>query len=227
MNASIIVAAGRGERFGSEKAKQFLEVCGKPVIAHTLERFENCSAVDEIILVLRKEEIENFSTICEKYKVRKLVKIVSGGETRAVSVFNGLEAIDAKRCEIVTVHDGARPFVSSEEIKKTIETAKETGAACLVAQVTDTIKEVSSGKILQTIDRAKLRRALTPQSFRFEILKTAFAENNFCKEATDECFLVEKLGLEIEVVEGSAKNIKITHAQDLALAESLLKQFKI
>ena len=227
MNASIIVAAGRGVRFGLKKAKQFLEVAGKPIIIHTLERFENCSAVDEIILVLRREEIEKFSAVREKYKLIKLVKIVSGGEARAVSVFNGFEAIDANRCEVVAVHDGARPFVSSTEIENTIESAKKNGAACLVAPVTDTIKEIANGKILQTIDRAKLRRALTPQAFHYEILKKAFAENNFFQYATDECFLAEKLGIEIAIVEGSAKNIKITHPEDLIFAEKFLEEFKV
>ena len=224
MNTAIIVAAGRGKRFGAEKPKQFLEILGKPLVVHTLERFENCPAVGETILVLPAEEIEYFRKIAEKFDLKKLAKIVSGGETRAASVLSGLSAIDAKACEIVAVHDGARPVVSGEEIARTIEKAKETGAACLTAYVTDTIKEVAGGKILRTVERAELRRALTPQTFRYEILKRAFAENDFQEEATDECFLVEKLGVEIAVVEGSAKNIKITRAEDLAVAEIFLRE---
>lgn len=224
MNTAIIVAAGRGKRFGAEKPKQFLEILGKPLVVHTLERFENCPAVGETILVLPTEEIEYFRKIAEKFDLKKLAKIVSGGETRAASVLSGLSAIDAKACEIVAVHDGARPVVSGEEIARTIEKAKETGAACLTAYVTDTIKEVAGGKILRTVERAELRRALTPQTFRYEILKRAFAENDFQEEATDECFLVEKLGVEIAVVEGSAKNIKITRAEDLAVAEIFLRE---
>ena len=224
MNTAIIVAAGRGKRFGAEKPKQFLEILGKPLVVHTLERFENCPAVGETILVLPAEEIEYFRKIAEKFDLKKLAKIVSGGETRAASVLSGLSAIDAKACEIVAVHDGARPVVSGEEIARTIEKAKETGAACLTGYVTDTIKEVAGGKILRTVERAELRRALTPQTFRYEILKRAFAENDFQEEATDECFLVEKLGVEIAVVEGSAKNIKITRAEDLAVAEIFLRE---
>jgi 2-C-methyl-D-erythritol 4-phosphate cytidylyltransferase len=224
MNVAIIVAAGSGTRFGSEMPKQFLEILGKPLVVHTLERFESCTAINQIILALPIGEIERFSKIAENYRLRKLVKVVAGGKTRAESVFKGFNAIDKESAEIVAVHDGARPLVSPAEITRTIEQARETGAACLVATVIDTIKEVSNGKIIRTIDRAKLRRALTPQCFRYEILKRAFAENEISEIATDECFLVEKSGYEIAAVEGSAKNIKVTTPEDFVLAENLLKE---
>jgi 2-C-methyl-D-erythritol 4-phosphate cytidylyltransferase len=224
MNTVIIVAAGQGKRFGAKQPKQFIEIHGKPLIVHTLGCFENCSAVDEIILILPAEEIVNFQNLSEKFNLTKLKKIVAGGKTRAESVSSGLEAIESENVEIVAVHDGARPLVAIEEITATIESAKETGAACLVASVKDTIKEVSGTKIVKTIDRSKLRRALTPQAFRFEILQEAFARDNFDETATDECFLVEKLGYEITFVEGSAKNIKITTPEDLILAEAFLKK---
>ncbi|MCA1624303.1 MAG: 2-C-methyl-D-erythritol 4-phosphate cytidylyltransferase [Acidobacteria bacterium] len=227
MNTAIIVAAGKGTRFReAKKRKQFLEVLGKPLVVHTLQRFEDCSAVNEMILVLPEKEIENFLQIAEKFGLKKLTKIVSGGETRPASVLKGLNAVESNKTEIVAIHDGARPLVSNDEIIKTINKAKQTGAACLVASVTDTIKEVSGETIVRTVDRAKLRRALTPQAFRYEILKRAFTENDFDEKATDECFLVEKLGVEISVVEGSARNIKITNKEDLILAENLLKDFR-
>jgi 2-C-methyl-D-erythritol 4-phosphate cytidylyltransferase len=224
MNTAIIVAAGSGTRFGGATPKQFLEIGGKPLLIHTIEKFQNCADVDEIVLVLSSNETANFRAIAEKFKLTKLKKIIAGGKTRAESVFNGLNAVDKDSTEVVAVHDGARPFVSIEEIASTIEKAKETGAACLVALVTDTIKEVADGKIVQTIERTKLRRALTPQAFRFEILQKAFANANLSEAATDECFLVEKLGCEIAVVEGSAKNIKITTREDWNLAEILLQK---
>lgn len=224
MNIAIIVAAGRGTRFGAEKPKQFLEILGKPLIVYTLEGFESCPAVDEIILVLPAVEIENFQKTVEKYNVKKLTKIAAGGKSRAESVFNGLNSIDSEQTKIVAVHDGARPFVSTEEITNTIEKARETGAACLVTGVTDTIKEVREGKIVGTIDRKQLRRALTPQAFRYEILKRAFETADLSEATTDECFLVEKLGYEISVVEGSAQNIKITTQKDLVFAEILLSK---
>ncbi len=226
MNSAIVVAAGSGTRFGGDKAKQFVEIFGKPIVIYTLERFESCPQIDEIILVLPNAEIANFQEVAGKYNLKKLSKTIAGGQMRAESVWNGLKAINAETAEIVAVHDGARPLVASDEITKTIEKAKETGAACLVANVTDTIKEIEDGKIVQTVDRAKLKRALTPQCFRYEVLKRAFEENKLNDAATDESFLAEKLGIEVSIVEGSARNIKITHLEDLFLAESLLRNFQ-
>lgn len=223
MNIAIIAAAGSGKRFGSDTPKQFLEIGGKPVIVHTLEKFENCAAIDEIILVLSTDEIEIFSRTLEKFNLTKLKKTVSGGKTRAESVWNGLKAVNEKNAEIIAVHDGARPLVTGEEITNTIEKATQKGAACLVAPVTDTIKRVENGRIVETIDRNILKRALTPQAFRFEIIKRAFENADLSETTTDECFLIENAGYEIHFVEGSARNIKITHQEDLALAEFLLK----
>ncbi len=222
MNSAIIVAAGSGTRFGGEKPKQFLEICGKPLLIHTLEKFENCAAIDEIVLILSESEIENFRVIYAKFNLKKLAKIIAGGKTRAESVRNGIAALDKTKVKIVAVHDGARPLVSSEEITETIERARESGAVCLVGKVTDTIKQVADGKITATVDRENLRRALTPQTFRMEILQKAFASENFDAAATDECFLVEKAGFQIAYTEGSAKNIKITTREDFAVAEMLL-----
>ena len=224
MNVGIIVAAGSGTRFGSARPKQFLEIGGKPLLIHTLEKFESCGAIDQIILVLSESEIPNFQNTAEQFKLTKLKKIVAGGATRAGSVSNGLRAIGNDAAAIVAVHDGARPFVSGDEIAATIAKAKQTGAACLTAPVTDTIKQVADGKIVRTIDRTTLRRALTPQAFRFEILTEAFESADLSAAATDECFLVERLGHEIAIVEGSAGNIKITTPEDWRLAEILLKE---
>ena len=227
MNTAIIVAAGSGTRFGAEKPKQFLEILGKPLIVHTLECFESCPTVDEIVVVLPAAEIGTFRQTVDKYNLKKLVKTVAGGTSRAESVFNGLKLINSKRTQIVAVHDGARPLVSTEEITRTIEKARETGAACLVADVTDTIKEIRDGKIVGTIDRRGLRRALTPQAFRCEILKLAFEAADLSEATTDECFLVEKLGYQISVVEGMEQNIKITTQKDFALAEIFLNEIAI
>ncbi len=222
MNSAIIVAAGSGKRFGADRPKQFLEIAGKPLIFHTLLRFDGCDSIGEIVLVLSADWIENFKTLAENQNFKKLNKIVAGGKTRAESVFNGLKAVDEK-CEIVAVHDGARPLVSSEEIFATIKKARETGAACLTAKVTDTIKRVEGDKITGTIDRNSLRRALTPQCFQIEILRKACENADLSEAVTDECFLVEKAGYEIAFVDGSAKNIKITTREDFAVAEIFLK----
>lgn len=222
MNSAIIVAAGSGKRFGRKTPKQFLEIHGKPVLIHTLERFEKCDSIDEIILVLSENKIKEFSVILGDYNLPKLRKIIKGGENRAESVYKGLNEIKPESAEIIAVHDGARPLVTSEEISQTIEKAKEFGAACLVAEVTDTIKEVSENKIIKTVSRQSLRKALTPQCFRYNILTKAFDENDISAIATDECYLVEQLGYEIVVVEGSSRNIKITFEEDLKIAEALL-----
>ena len=224
MNTAIIVAAGEGKRFGGETPKQFLEIAGKPLIIHTLERFEACAEIDEIILILPANQLTNFSALGDRYNLKKLSKVIAGGATRAESVFNGLKGVAPETAEIIAVHDGARPLVSAAEISATIEKARETGAACLVAPVTDTIKEISGDKILRTVDRSGLRRALTPQCFRFEILRRAFEESSALEEATDESFLVEKSGVSVSIVEGSVKNIKITHPEDFVIAEILLKE---
>ena len=207
MNTAIIVAAGSGKRFGAKTPKQFLKLGNKPLLIHTLDRFQNCPLIDQIILVLPANQTAEFLQIVSKYGITKLTKIVAGGATRAESVWKGFKLIQSVKAEIVAVHDGARPLVTSEEISECIAKAKETGAAILVAPVTDTIKEIRDGKIIQTIDRNTLRRALTPQCFRYQILCKAFEKiEDLSESATDESFLVEKLGVEVSIVEGSARN---------------------
>jgi len=223
MNTAIIAAAGRGTRFDLRRPKQFLELLGKPVIIHTLERFQSCPAIDEIVLVLSSEGKSEFETIKGGFEIAKLRSIVTGGQTRAESVRNGLNAIDGNEQDVVVIHDGARPLVSVDEITRVVNEAAENGAACLVAEVTDTIKEIDGQFISRTIDRRGLRRALTPQAFRCDILKRAFDGADLWESATDECYLVEQLGVKIALVEGSSQNIKITRAEDLVLAEAFLR----
>lgn len=223
MNTAIIVAAGSGTRFDSEIPKQFIEINGKPLIMHALERFEKCSSVNAIVLVLAEDRIENFKSSRWFSGLTKLSKIVIGGPSRAESVLNGLKAVD-RSTDIVAVHDGARPFVTSDEISRTISKAKEVGAACLVTSVTDTIKGIDGDRIVETVDRRRLRRALTPQAFRYDIIVEAFEKADLTETVTDECFLVEKIGKQIGIVPGSSRNIKITHADDLLLAEAFLRE---
>lgn len=222
MNTAIIVAAGSGNRFNSKTPKQFAEILGKPVIIHTLEKFEACEAVFQVVLVLPASEIADFESLIDKFGLKKIKNVVAGGLSRAESVLNGLNAADPTT-DIVSVHDGVRPLVSIDEITATIEKAQETGAACLVAVVTDTIKQISDGKIAGTLDRTKLRRAMTPQAFRYDILRQALDQVDLDDDITDECMLVEKLGYPIAYVDGSSRNIKITHPEDRILAEALLR----
>jgi 2-C-methyl-D-erythritol 4-phosphate cytidylyltransferase len=223
MNTAIIVAAGSGARFNSDDPKQFIELHGRPLLVHTIERFEQCAAVDTIVLVLPADRIDSFGRSIEEFGLKKVSAVVKGGATRAESVWNGLNAIDA-RTKIVAVHDGARPLVSVEEIDRTVKKAEQVGAACLVAPVTDTIKSIRGNEITATLDRNKLRRALTPQAFRVDVLRKAFDGVELDESVTDECYLVEDLGHPIAIVEGSPRNIKITHQEDLILAEALMKK---
>jgi 2-C-methyl-D-erythritol 4-phosphate cytidylyltransferase len=226
MNTAIIVAAGSGKRFKSDKPKQFVEIHGKPLIVHTLERFQAAASIQAIILVLAEDRIAAFREIESRFPFPKVFAIVGGGATRAESVRNGLGAISAAT-EIVAVHDGARPLVSPDEIDATIEKAKTTGAACLVAPVVDTIKTIRGNEIANTLDREMLRRALTPQAFRVEVLEQAFDLGDLSEAVTDECYLVERLGHPIALVEGNPRNIKVTHMDDLFLADTFFRTAKL
>lgn len=219
MNTAIIVAAGSGERFKSEVPKQFLEINGKPLIVHTIERISAAPSVDAVVLVLAAGRVAEFDA--RRAEFPKLSAVVEGGSSRAGSVLNGLKAVPSGGV-VVAVHDGARPLVSVEEVEAVMAKAAETGAACLVAPVTDTIKSVRGGEIAATLDRDKLRRALTPQAFKIEILKRAFELAELNDSVTDESYLVEKLGHPVAIVEGSPRNIKITQPDDLIYAEAML-----
>jgi len=224
MNIAIIAAAGAGTRMASDRPKQFLLLAGTPVIIHTLKVFEECESIDEVIVVLPAAESAGFLSLAGKHGLRKVARVVPGGATRADSVKRGLLAIRAATAEIVAVHDGVRPFVTTEEIDATVAAAKSDGAAILAAPVTDTIKQVNDGRVAQTLDRGKLRRALTPQCFRYELLRDAYQAADVTDPSlTDESVLVEKLGVPVSFVEGSPRNIKITTAQDLAIAEAILR----
>lgn len=223
MNIAIIAAAGAGTRMASDRPKQFLLLAGMPVIFHTLKVFEQCDSIAEVIVVLPAEESAGFLSLAAKFGVRKLARVVPGGATRADSVKRGLMAIRSATAEIVVVHDGVRPFVTVEEIDATIATAKADGAAILVAPVTDTIKQVYKESIIKTLDRGTLRRALTPQCFQYELLREAYQNADVNDPSlTDESALVEQLGKRVSIVEGGARNIKITTAEDLAIAEAIL-----
>ena len=227
MNVAIVVAAGKGTRLGGARPKQFLELRGVPVIIHTLRQFERCQEINEVITVLPAEDTAGFESLTKQFALKKAGRIVAGGATRAQSVRNGLNAID--EAEIVAVHDGVRPFVTPEEIDHVVAAARENGAAVLTAPVADTIKRVQDGRIIETVSRAELRRALTPQCFRLAILKRAYETLDELEssgvEITDESLLVERLGVEVVTVEGSGRNIKITHETDLRVADSILSSF--
>lgn len=225
MNVAIVVAAGKGTRLGGDRPKQFLDLGGVPIVVHALRQFERSREISEVITVLPAEETAGFESLAKKFELTKAIKAVAGGATRAQSVRRGLSAIT--EAELVAIHDGARPFVTPDEIDRVIQAAKRSGAAVLTAPVADTIKRVAGEHIIETLTRAQLRRALTPQCFRFSILKDAYSALEALEadgmEITDDSFLVERMGIEIVSVDGSARNIKITNAEDLAVAEAIMK----
>ena len=223
MNVAIIAAAGQGTRMGGKRAKQFLELAGMPIIIHTLQAFEACEAIQEIILVLPEADVRGFSAVARPYKLGKVRAVVPGGVSRASSVLNGLQAVRANDNDIVVVHDGSRPLVTSAEIMRTVQAAEVSGAAILVAPMVDTVKEVCDGAVTRTVPRDQLRRALTPQCFRYEILRQAYEQiDELDASLTDESSLVERLGVAITVIEGSSRNIKVTRPEDLIVAEAFL-----
>ena len=224
MNVAILVGGGRGVRFGGDRPKQFLELNGTPIIVHTLRQFELSRQIDQVVVVLPALEINCFQSLGDKFDLKKISRVVAGGETRAQSVKSGLAEIE--QAEIVAVHDAVRPLVTHDEIDRVVVAAAESGAAILVAGVSETIKEVENNRVARTVARAHLRRALTPQSFHFEILKRAYEQLDQLEssgvEVADDSFLVERLGVAVSVVEGNARNIKITTPEDLAMAEAFL-----
>ncbi|HEX8424564.1 MAG TPA: 2-C-methyl-D-erythritol 4-phosphate cytidylyltransferase [Pyrinomonadaceae bacterium] len=226
MNVAIIVAAGRGTRAGGEGPKQFRALAGVPLLLHTLRQFEECAAVEEIVVVAPVRET-NFHLAASSYGLRKVARVVEGGATRTESVWRGLQTLDGARTRIVAVHDGVRPFVTPAEIERTIRAAEETGAAVLCAPVIDTIKVIEGERIARTLPRETLRRALTPQCFRYELLRRAYERARAGGvEATDDSALIELSGAQVALVEGDARNIKITRPEDFALAEILLGESK-
>lgn len=225
MNVAIIAAAGAGSRMAGDRPKQFLQLAGVPIIFHTLKPFEQCDSIQEIIVVLPAAESADFLALVQKYGVKKLSRVVPGGTTRAESVWRGLLAIRGATAEIVAVHDGVRPFVTAEEIDRTVAAARSHGAAILVAPAIDTIKEVDGGAVVKTLERRQLCHALTPQCFRYELLRRAYERADVQDPAiTDDSSLVEQLGEPVTIVEGSSRNIKITTQRDLLIAEAFLKR---
>ena len=224
--SAIIPAAGFGERMGATISKQFLMLNGKPILVHTLERFQACEMVQEIIVATQRSSLPLIEEIKQKYSLTKLKSPVEGGERRQDSIAKALQCVD-ERAEIVSVHDAVRPFVHLKEITQSIETAKFYGSSIVAVRAKDTMKQASTdGRVEKTLNRSSLWSVQTPQTFQKKILLDAyrFAEKNNLT-ATDDSFLVEQTGVSPIIVEGSYENIKVTTPDDLLLAELLVKRF--
>ncbi len=224
MTSAIIVAAGQGTRMGAGVDKLWLEVAGRPVIAHTWQRFNAAACVDEIILVVRDGMQPHFAELAEKYHFQKPFRLVAGGAERQDSVWNGLEALSPET-EIVAIQDAARPCTSEDLIAATIQAARETGAAVAAQPVTDTIKETSDGKVIsRTVDRSKLWSVQTPQTFRVEVIRRAISSAREKKQVlTDDTAACELIGQAVRLVKSLTPNPKVTVPADLPFVESLLQ----
>lgn len=220
MNKSvIIVAGGKGLRMNSEIPKQFIEISGKPVLMHTLERFYQFSPEMQIILVLPTEQIVFWKELCQKHDFEIVHTIVKGGETRFSSVKNGLEKVNT---EFVAVHDGVRPLVSIETIQSCFDEAENCDAVIPVVDLVDSIRFVENAETSKPADRTKFKLVQTPQVFHTDILEKSYFlpySDNF----TDDASVVESAGYKVKLVEGNRENLKITTEIDLKIAETFLK----
>jgi 2-C-methyl-D-erythritol 4-phosphate cytidylyltransferase len=224
VQTAIIVAAGKGTRMGPNVDKVFLEIAGKPVIAHTWQRFAEAKCIDEIILVVRDGMQSAFQELAEKFSFKKPFRLVVGGKERQDSVWNGLEAVSSQT-EIVAIQDAARPCTSEALIEATIAAARETGAAVAAQPITDTIKESSDGKLIErTLDRSKLWAVQTPQTFRLEVIKRALAEvRRRGLLVTDDTAACDLISQPVRLVVSTQPNPKVTRPEDLPYLGVLLE----
>ncbi len=228
----VVLAAGQGRRMGADINKIFLDLGGKPVLAHSLLLFERIEAVNQIIVVAAAGEIPQVQRLVEEYGISKAGIVVEGGSTRLRSVAAALPYISCKS-DLVAVHDGARPLLEEADLRAVLRAAAapDVSGAILAAPVTDTIKTVCpredaagsvAGIVDGTLQRDRLWRAMTPQVFAIEPFIEAYSALN--KDFTDDAALLEAGGAAVAVVRGSERNLKITTAFDLRLAELILKE---
>ncbi len=219
-NVVIIAAGGAGQRM--KKPKQFLLLDKKPMLAHALLAFEKCPLIDEIILVIRKQDLKKAKALAKKEKITKLVKFAEAGKERAYSILNGLAQVD-NETNLVAIHDGARPFIDQKTIAASLKAAEKFGAACVGVPAKDTIKKIDANEnISATLERKTLWQAQTPQVFKKEIIFQAYKNQNL-EGKTDDCSMVEAQGFPIKMVMGSYLNLKITTPEDLVFAKAIFK----
>ena len=221
--AAIIVAAGKGVRMGPQTDKLFLTVAGRPVVAHTWERFDRAACISEIVLVVREGMQEAFEEMAAEYGLKKRRRFVAGGKERQDSVWNGLQALDAG-AEIVAIQDGARPCTDEDLIAATIRAAREMGAAVAAQPVTDTIKESEDGSVItRHLERSRLWAVQTPQTFRVEVIRRALAQvREKGLQVTDDTAACELIGQRVKLVASARSNPKITVPADVPYVEMLL-----
>lgn len=220
MITAIIAAGGKGTRMGADINKVYLNLDGMEIIARTVLAFEKNPNIDEIIVVTGEEDIQRFKEIQKRYGFDKISAVTVGGSTRAESVYNGLVK---SKGDIILIHDGARALITQEEINNVIADCKKYKAAALGVKCKDTLKAAKDGFIAATLDRERTYQIQTPQAFMREIIFSA--HQNACdKLATDDCGMVEAMGVNIKITEGSYDNIKLTTPSDMAIGSEILKR---
>ena len=222
--AVLIPAAGQGKRMGAAIKKPYLQLNDKPVLSHTIDRFEHNSVVDEIFVIVDDSDFKTCKTnVLDPYRYKKVRELISGGETRQRSVFNGLCAL-AEDVDYVIVHDGVRPFINDEIISKCLEATAQWGAAVSAVPVKETIKVANENLfIAYTPDRQLLWRVQTPQVFRTSLLESAHKKAiEDGTDAPDDATLVERLGSPVKLVMGSYQNVKLTTPEDMLTAETII-----
>lgn len=222
--SAILVCAGNSTRMGLNRSKQFIDLLGSPAVYYTLKAFETSVSVNEVVVVCRECDMPIFQKIVADYGFAKVTAIVKGGETRSLSVKNGIYKTSEKATHIA-IHDGARCLITPNEIEKVVMSGILTGASALGVSVKDTIKVVNGDNTIQnTPDRSMLRAIQTPQVFsKDEYLNLLSMASDDAVDFTDDCKLFEHFGKKVTVVEGLYTNIKLTTQDDIAMAESILK----
>lgn len=217
---ALIVAGGKGTRIASSIAKQFIRLNGKPILLYTLEAFFKYSEKISIVLVLPEDDFGTWKSICEEFNFSKPIILQKGGDTRFISVKNGLDKIDGDG--LVAIHDGVRPLVDSDLIGASFRLAAVHGSAVAAVRLKESIR-VTDQDNTKAVDRSQYRLIQTPQTFDLQIIKKAYQIKED-PSLTDDASVAEKSGHKISLFEGSYRNIKITTAEDLVVAEALLKQ---
>jgi len=220
---AILAAAGRGERLGGAKAKLWAEIGGKPLIYYSIDCIESSSVIDGIIIMVPADDITALKNKIREWGFKKVMKILGGGERRQDTVRIGLESLP-KTCDLVMIHDAARPLASPALFARVVEAARRAGAATAAIQPVDTIVQIGDAGAIEYLDRSRLRHIQTPQAFKVKIIREAHARA--LKEGvvgTDDAGLVLRIGQKIEIIAGEAWNFKVTSPEDLARLEHALR----
>jgi 2-C-methyl-D-erythritol 4-phosphate cytidylyltransferase len=222
--AAVVVAAGSGKRMSRSLPKQFIEISGKPILQHTLERLQSSQFIDHIVAVIPSDYLDSYGVkMLQDWKMPKLKMVVPGGESRHDSVWHGLEALDEK-VDLVMIHDGVRPFLTDRMIRESMQSAQQQGAAIVGLIPRDTIKVIADHFVKKTLNREQLLIVQTPQTFKKEVIVKAYEQAYQTQSfSTDDSALVEQIGCKVAVVEGDWCNIKITSPEDLIVAKAYLE----